>query len=111
MIEEIAASPGLEESTGSVMSSLGTEKEASAEVEFDFGYQKIADNEDLIIDTIREELAEGSYEVLDEFVSVYASSSDLAKSRLHTLRSRVRDILKFEQLQGNQNAEAYLSRL
>lgn len=111
MIEEIASSPGLEESADSMLSSRGTEEETSAEVEFDFGFQKIADNEDLIIDTIREEIAEGSYEVLDEFIAVYKSSSDLEKSRLHTLRSRVRDILKFEELQGNEKAAACLSQL
>ncbi len=111
IIEDIANSPGLEESAGSMLSSRGTENEPVAEVEFDFGFQKLADNEDLIIDTIREEIAEGGYEVLDEFVKIYTSSSDLRKSRLHTLRSRVRDILKFEQLQGNEKAEAFLKRL
>ncbi|PKL46650.1 MAG: hypothetical protein CVV42_15765 [Candidatus Riflebacteria bacterium HGW-Riflebacteria-2] len=111
IIEEIASSPGLEESAGTMLSSRGSEEEPAAEVEFDFGFQKLAENEDLIIDAVREEMAENSCEVLDEFVNIYASASDLAKSRLHTLRSRIRDILMFEQLQGNQLAEAYLSRL
>jgi len=111
IIEEIASSPGLEESAGSMLSSRGTEEETAAEVEFDFGFQKLADDEALIIETISEEIAAGSYEVLDEFVDIYTSASDLAKSRLRTLRSRVRDILKFEQLQGNEKADAYLKLL
>lgn len=110
IIEEIAKSPGLEESTETMLSSRGTAEEPVAEVEFDFGFQKVADSEDLIIDTAREEIAEGSVEVIEEFLKLYASASDLEKSRLHTLRSRLRDILTFEQMQGNAKAEAIIAQ-
>ncbi|PKL39480.1 MAG: hypothetical protein CVV41_20805 [Candidatus Riflebacteria bacterium HGW-Riflebacteria-1] len=110
MIEEIARSPGLEESAGSVLSSRGTAEEPLAAVEFDFGFQKIADAEDTIIDAIREDIAEDDYKLVEEFVKAYTSASDLEKSRLHTLRSRVLDILKFEQLQGSARAEAFISQ-
>lgn len=110
MIEEIAHSPGLEESAVSVLSSRGTDEEPVAEVEFDFGFQKIADAEDQVIDAIRTDIEADNYEVLEEFVKIYTSASDLEKSRLHTLRSRVQDILKFEKLQGNSKAEAFISQ-
>lgn len=111
IIEEIANSPGLEESAATMLSSQGCEDEQAAEVEFDFGFQKIAENEDLIVGTIRQEIAEQSYEVLDEFVSFYQAASELEKSRLHTLKSRVRDILKFEAIQGNERVATFISHL
>lgn len=110
VIEEIARSPGLEESAETILTSRGTANETVAEVEFDFGFQKVADNENLIIATAREEIAEDSYEVIKEFLSLYSSASELEKSRLHTLRSRLLDILKFEQLQGNPKAVVFIAQ-
>ncbi|MBU1108364.1 MAG: hypothetical protein KKB51_16945 [Candidatus Riflebacteria bacterium] len=109
IIEEISNSPGLEESTDSVLNSRGTDEQSAAEVEFDFGFQKIAANEDLVVEAIREGIKEDDYEVVEEFVEVYTSCSELKQSRLHTLRSRIRDILKFEQLQGNAKAQTFIA--
>lgn len=111
IMEEIANASVIEDSAGIFLSSSDDGSRSAAEVEFDFAYQKIADNEDALIQGLRDTLMEGNYELVKEFVQFYNSVSPAKKERLVTLKNRVRDILKFEQLQGNLQAADFLSNL
>ncbi len=107
MMEEIAAAPVLEESAGMILSSNDATR-STAEVEFDFAFQKISNNEDRLIQEIRESLKENNYELVEEMMNFYDSLDDDKKGRMTTLRNRVRDILRFEQMQGNLKAADFV---
>lgn len=111
IMEEIADASALEDPTGAFFGASASENRSSAEIEFDFAFQKIAENEDTLIQAIREGLIEDDYELVEEFTGFYSSASETRKVRLNTIKNRIRDVLKFEQLQGNLKAASFLSSL
>lgn len=110
IMSQIASQPGVEDSVENIRSSSDTTGGA-AEMEFEFALQKVAEQEDDLIQNIRSDIAEGDFQLVEEFLSYYKSLKGNEQRRLNTLRNRIRDMLRFEQIEGNQKADSYLRQL
>lgn len=108
IMAEIASSNCINESAGLLLSASEDAGRSATEIEYDFAFQKITANEDELVGAVREGISSGDFSIIEEFASFYSASNEDSKARLHTLKSRMRDILKFEQLQGNARAAELL---
>ncbi len=110
MMSEVARSSSLEESSGLILGSEDGLTRSAAEVEYDLNFQKLMVIETQLVDAIREDFAEGDHEILEEFFAFYSQTGINEKTRLSALRSRIKDFLKFEELQGNAKAAEFITR-
>ena len=109
VIEELASAPELEEDINLVLGETDDVEKSSKEVSLDFSFQKTVENENLIVDSIIDGIREGNFEVADEFLSYYSNANPNEKSKLASLRNRIRDVLKFEAMQGNEKAKEFVN--
>lgn len=111
IMEEITAGISIDESAGILLSADETSDRSAAAIEYDFAFQKIAAAEDEIVNAVRDGLSHGDAAVVEEFTGFYGSCSDENKAKLQTLKNRLRDILRFEQMQGNARAAELLAAI
>ena len=108
IMEEIS-NAGFDESAGLLLSADADVDRSAAEIDYDFAFQKITMREDELISSIREGVGTGDYSLVEEFTTFFAAGNDEGKAKLQTLKNRIRDILKFEQLQENETAAGFLT--
>ncbi len=109
ILEEIASSIGLDESAGVLLGDPDENNRSAAEISYDFAFQKISSGENELVDAIRAALAEGQAELVVDFAAYYRDQNTAGKEKLHILKNRIRDMLKFEEMQGNTQATELLT--
>ena len=109
LMQEIAGSISMDESAGILLGEANENERSAAEIEYDFAFQKISAGEDELVNAVRSGLAEGQSDLVVDFAVYYNQQNPEGKEKLHILKSRIRDILKFEQMQGNPKADELLT--
>ncbi|GAB4273418.1 MAG: hypothetical protein Kow0029_13090 [Candidatus Rifleibacteriota bacterium] len=111
MLEAIVAATDFDDTNADILAQKDTAEQNAAEVSLDLQFQRLSENEDLLIEAIREEIDENNYTILKDFKEFYKSSDDEGKRKLNALRQRILDILRFEEMQGNTNAQSLKAQL
>jgi len=109
ILEEIVSSVNIEESAGIILGENDENKKSAAEIEYDFAFQKIAKGEAELFDAIKEALTAGEAELVVDFAVYYNGQTDEGKMKLQIIKNRIRDMLKFEEMQGNAKAAELLT--
>ena len=111
MIDEILASPFNEDFSGDILAQKDDNEKTVEEVELELAFQKIAATEDELIEQVRADVADGETALIDMFIEILNGLDEEKQLKLLPLKSRIVDILRFEQLQGNERASQLLSSL
>ncbi len=112
MLDEIVQSPFSPEDLNANILAQRDDTEANADdVAFELAFQKIADSEEELVQQIRSDIAEGDTGLLEMVTQVYLAQNEDGKVKLEPLKSRIVDILKFEQLQGNETFNSWIDQL
>ncbi|HQB83336.1 MAG TPA: hypothetical protein PLR50_07570, partial [Candidatus Rifleibacterium sp.] len=109
IMEEIVSSVNIEESAGIILGENDENKKSAAEIEYDFAFQKIAKGEAELFDAIKEALSTGEAELIVDFALYYNGQTDEGKMKLQIIKNRIKDMLKFEEMQGNAKAAELLT--
>ncbi|HNW12566.1 MAG TPA: hypothetical protein PKI71_14480, partial [Candidatus Rifleibacterium sp.] len=109
IMEEIVSSVNIEESAGIILGENDENKKSAAEIEYDFAFQKIAKGEAELFDAIKEALTAGEAELIVDFALYYNGQTDEGKMKLQIIKNRIKDMLKFEEMQGNAKAAELLT--
>ncbi len=109
ILEEIVSSVNIEESAGIILGENDENKKSAAEIEYDFAFQKVAKGEAELFDAIKEALTAGEAELVVDFAVYYNGQTDEGKMKLQIIKNRIRDMLKFEEMQGNAKAAELLT--
>jgi hypothetical protein len=110
MVEEIAAA-NLFENNSDILSQIDTTARSASEIEFDLEFQRISKLEDQLVDEIKAGIEANEFELLNEFIDIYNTGSEEKRNRLNALRSRILDILRFEEMQGNSTVTSFKTNL
>jgi flagellar biosynthesis chaperone FliJ len=110
MVEEIAAE-NLFENNSDILSQIDTTARSASEIEFDLEFQRISKLEDQLVDEIKAGIEANEFELLNEFIDIYNTGSEEKRNRLNALRSRILDILRFEEMQGNSTVTSFKTNL
>lgn len=111
MLDEIVQSPFNQDLNSDILAQKDDTEKTGEEVGLELAFQKISDNEDELVAQIRDDFTAGETGLLDLFVEVYLGLNEEEQQKLLPLKSRIVDVLKFEQLQGNQSSAGYIDQL
>lgn len=111
MIDEIIAGPILEDSAGDILSQKDTSEQSASEVSFELAFQKISGFEDSLIEEVRAGIAEENFDFLLDFIEVYRIADEDGKVKLNSLKNRILDVLRFEEIQGNNKVSQFKTDL
>jgi hypothetical protein len=113
-LQEIAKASFLEEISTSV---LAQRDETDAEIQdddkvsYELELQRITELEDELVNDFRASIEAKNYDMLEFFVSFHNTATLAEKTRLHALKSRILDVLRFEEMQGNTAVADYIAML
>lgn len=111
MLDEIVQSPFNQDLNSDILAQKDDAEKTGEEVALELAFQKISDNEDELVAQIRDDFTAGETGLLDLFIEVYQGLNEEEQQKLLPLKSRIVDVLKFEQLQGNESSAGYIDQL
>jgi hypothetical protein len=112
-LDKIAAADFLEDVSTEILARKDQTDEVipANAVKYELELEKLLELETNTISNLRISVKDGNYDLIEGFIAFYNSVNEEEKSRLDSLKTRLKDILKFEQLQGNDEPGVYLKEL
>ncbi len=109
IMAEIVSSIGVDESAGLLLGDSDENNRSAAEIQYDFAFQKICAMEDELFNAIRSGVMADNADLVVDFADFYNQQTPSGREKLEIIRGRIRDLLRFEAVQGSEKAAELLT--
>jgi len=106
---EIVSSIGVDESAGLLLGDSDENNRSAAEIQYDFAFQKICAMEEELFNAIRSGVMADNADLVVDFADFYNQQTPSGREKLEIIRGRIRDLLRFEAVQGSEKAAELLT--
>lgn len=111
MLDEIVQSPFNDDFSADILAQKDDSEENQDNLAMELAFQKISDSEDELVAQVRDDIVAGDTGLLQLIIEVYRSQNEEGRQKLQPLKNRILDILKFEELQGNETVAGFIQQL